>query len=1192
MNARTLIPIVLILHLGSIASRAQVSVQVIDPMLEPGESTTVVIAVTDVNAECAVYIYGVHTATLVNFKDTTVHLPQEWPDDLPFIITLPVQALPNVFVVWGEYLIVAEIIGTAITPEIIALSPGQFCSGSVPTGHLEAEITFTWEARGQFTQFEVLISENPCGKYPPGTPTTPPPTTPTPNTPTPSPITPSPTTPTPQQPGSPTTGPANPSQPIPADTPTGDVGSDTDTPLPALPPGWEWTQTGPYWTGEHPPEPPALPPGWEWGPLYPQWTGTGQPCTAPIIATSEVIPSVSDIQTGASFTYSQTVNVSSFLQPGAAFVYQIYGITETSDGTTTGVLSETMCDRYSPEDHSTGVPTEPVPCPVGPTCQIMPKTLVDPLMDGGLKKDFKVKNLKIKRDDFLPLGAEGKDYDQLEWECLPSNNCEETRSKKTIPLTGRVKYKWEILNGEGNFVQLGCLPDIKTEEGEHVIFQTPYVPIPKDASKPEKKETEILLSVIDDNSTQPIDKIVERKIKIITERRKGDDVEDFYYVTVESADYKIPAAPTPKTEDGTCKAEGPTWENKDDLKKPSENKPPVQDNDKMVVGQWMRMNASDQRDNDHVKVFCNSSACESTKHEQDFEDNVEWKWEIITAGESGNFIIGPEKRAKSVIARYVIYEAPPKIPDNKPYLDVEIEIEVFNPEGLQIVDTKPPKHKFKLRIYKAGIELDRTPAKWLPEKDNSLDLTSMLKYHDGTDWQDALAHMCRIHFFELNGVTKEKGYCTNAPAEKDANTCFDLRLKNEKTHEAFTKSAKPGKPTSTGCKAYKDYLVESRTQKPERKYTITVHSEDYGAFGTLLSHGNINIYNPAKQKNEKPVYTSIPDEVEDHPQGRKKKTLYEDNRVTIPRDIDENHIADNGWRAAIGNGQQRDPADVKVDEDDSPAGDGYKSDGYTGYEEYRGFDVVEPKAEHIRTDMKKKDLLVWNEGAFDVSRFRDASALIVHIVDKGNLLKTSAGIYMANFNSPTFTEYAQAGLRLCNGSSSNCSGDDKALGIVLTTTKDPAPPNWVYRVVVYRKRIEKLKLVEDGFLTYADKAQQVVAHELGHAVNTYHHGERLGTEDNPDYNNIHGVRSGDVTCIMRYDNMQVQQCQNLAETEITVGGKRRKARVEPTGTIFCTDAAGTGYNANNQCFGNCAAGRGDCVHQFRVSGRDAGYPKR
>ncbi|MDX1479977.1 MAG: hypothetical protein R3301_19855, partial [Saprospiraceae bacterium] len=111
------------------------------------------------------------------------------------------------------------------------------------------------------------------------------------------------------------------------------------------------------------------------------------------------------------------------------------------------------------------------------------------------------------------------------------------------------------------------------------------------------------------------------------------------------------------------------------------------------------------------------------------------------------------------------------------------------------------------------------------------------------------------------------------------------------------------------------------------------------------------------------------------------------------------------------------------------------------------------------------------------------------------------------------------------------------------------------------------------------------AHEIGHAVNTYHHGEAK----NKDYDQAQGPRSGDVTCIMRYDNLKnVFQCMGLPE--VVIG--RKKGRPEPVGTIFCTTSSGTGYNAGGQCFGDCAAGRGKCKEQFRVSGRSASYPKR
>ena len=169
-------------------------------------------------------------------------------------------------------------------PAITVLSPGGGCSGSVETGHTSSTIDVTWEALGNFDYFEVYIYENPCGRYPVPTPTPPPPSppvpTPTPD-PNPPPVTTGPTGPTgpteptvPTQPTGPTGPPTPPGEP---GQPTEPTEPSTGEDLPPLPPGWEWGDAGPYWTGEHPPEPPELPPGWEWGPLRPVYTGIGVP---------------------------------------------------------------------------------------------------------------------------------------------------------------------------------------------------------------------------------------------------------------------------------------------------------------------------------------------------------------------------------------------------------------------------------------------------------------------------------------------------------------------------------------------------------------------------------------------------------------------------------------------------------------------------------------------------------------------------------------------------------------------------------------------------------------------------------------------------------------------------------------------------------------------------------------------------
>ncbi|HRZ42891.1 MAG TPA: hypothetical protein P5228_09345 [Bacteroidales bacterium] len=825
-----------------------------------------------------------------------------------------------------------------------------------------------------------------------------------------------------------------------------------------------------------------------------------------------------------------------------------------------------------------GDPT--VPVTMAPVCKVVDKKIVDPKMDGGLLKQYSVTNQKIRRDDFIPLGAEGKDYDQLEINCLPYSDCMDAPSKKVISLNGRVKFSWEIVEGEGNFVRLGCLPELTKDEGNVVIFQPPFVPVPGNQKSPSRVKTVILLKIIDDNPTQPGDPDVERRITIITERKKGDDgIEDYYFVTVKSDPYSLPSPPVIKPEIGDCKPVGPVWDQKDDLALPNAVPPAVADNDKMVVGQWIRLSAEDQRDGDKVVINCESLDCEDSEYEGVYEDNVDWKWTIL-GEQCGTFVTGISSRSKNATGRYVIYEAPSEISESKKFLEVKIKIEVNNPDLLKKEDTKPAAGEYNLKVYKAGIELARTPAGWLPEKDNSIDLVSKLRYHDGDQWQDALAHMCRIHFFELSNVSAYPGYCTNAPDLKEANMCFDLRMKNENNHEAFTSNAKQDRPTSTGCKNYRQYLVEARTKKPVREYAIRVYSEDYGAYGTLLSLGNINVHNPEKQMSATPVYRSIPQSVQDHPENRQRKTVYKDNRITIPRDIDENRIADNGWRASVGNAQQKDPSDPERDDDETPKLDNFKSDGYTALEEYRGFMVIKPDLRHVRTDLRQKDLFIWNEGGFDLSRFRDQTEIVVHEVDQKNLLLKNQ-VHYCNFNSPTFKTYRQAGLKI------KTAQLDGLLGKAVTLTNEPAPPNWVYEVRINKNAIEQLEHVKFGFLTYEDKSQSVVAHELGHAINAPHHGEK--TNNSNDIK--HGPRSGDVGCIMRYDNQTVLTCQNLAPTEIIYKGKTKKAFVEPVGTKFCTTSDGTGYNSNDSCFGDCAGGRGKCREKLRVSGRDNNYPK-
>ena len=91
-----------------------------------------------------------------------------------------------------------------------------------------------------------------------------------------------------------------------------------------------------------------------------------------------------------------------------------------------------------------------------------------------------------------------------------------------------------------------------------------------------------------------------------------------------------------------------------------------------------------------------------------------------------------------------------------------------------------------------------------------------------------------------------------------------------------------------------------------------------------------------------------------------------------------------------------------------------------------------------------------------------------------------------------------------------------------------------------------------------------------------------------------GLRSGDVRCIMRYDNVGTP----VPNTP----------NPEAIGSIMCTSATGTGYNTpdtirNNRGqiqrirergYGNANVKdqRGNCIHQVRISGKEENYPIR
>jgi hypothetical protein len=624
------------------------------------------------------------------------------------------------------------------------------------------------------------------------------------------------------------------------------------------------------------------------------------------------------------------------------------------------------------------------------------------------------------------------------------------------------------------------------------------------------------------------------------------------------------------------------WTKIDKLATPAIQLPVVPDNDKMVLGQWIVLN-TDVRDIDNAKFYCVSQRkCPTGENNKDYEDQVAFTWTKVGGG---TFISDPSGRT-------VIFQAPLEMAPGENVLTVTIKVKASNPGASPRKDKDSDEGQIVLKIYRPGVTLSHPPLTWLPEENNSVELTAELKYKDGNNWLPALAHMCRIHFFELKEVSTEKGVCMNAP-EKEAKLCRDLQLKNEEAHEAFIDTAK-------NCKE-KEFYMQARTQAPVIRYTIKVYSNDFGSFGFLRSFANINAGGKNAIKGQKPEYVSIPVKISDvsHPQNRPKRAEYTDNQVTIPLDIDENHIADNGWTTA-GGVRLTDPASQTDDTDGTPAGDGTEGDGISHYEEYRGFKVKGDgdASPHIRINYQVKDIFINNVNDMPLALYGTVSGLNVHTIrpDQYNDKK------VINFNYTTASTHVvdQMGLKLVDlGTTNGLLGIAHSVFCPNNSPRcnagRPAPPNWMREVRVYSGKIGDV--CTNRNLNRVDKLAAVVAHELLHANNVCHHGESEGDpeEGGTKHDNMQGTRSGNVSCVMRYDNIGTTVDQNCRP----VSG--RNVVPETIGSILCTSAAGTGYNASTfreerrggqvvrveeqHCFGNAAANRGDCIHQIRVSGR-------
>ncbi len=438
----------------------------------------------------------------------------------------------------------------------------------------------------------------------------------------------------------------------------------------------------------------------------------------------------------------------------------------------------------------------------------------------------------------------------------------------------------------------------------------------------------------------------------------------------------------------------------------------------------------------------------------------------------------------------------------------------------------PPEEPYT----RIGIDINKCDYNWMPEQGNRTYFTAKIyKWVTGKGW--VFPGPPQKIVFMLSNVTKEKGVCLN----KGDQTTPDL----------YFKGNDPGFDYSGGQTGFFDTAVAKNAATWN---SIEVISDDYGSFGRIEAYCD----------------------------GCEK--ILPNGPVTIPLDENGNTIADCAPQDDKG-------AYFNKDKDAEPVLDGYPGDGYTNYEEYRGFFV---RGAHKRTDITKKDLLVNDRIGRGVGYYPNTN-ISVHLVANDEL-KDRVG----NFNRGHGTTGAQH-------------------GIVLKWNTGDIPYN-VGGMSLQRRLDEGImgppKNVTATVLN--DWSPRTVAHELSHSTCVWHHGEAPWgfTRFYSDRESTNGMlastyyeffrdvlwmdectlcgrrlpsdfrfhpkgaqQSGDVDCVMKY-------C-GFFEVYLEDGVYKCWPANDPQGTGWCTSKAGTGYNSGGLVGGDATVG--NCLGQLRVN---------